>query len=251
MIKPLNQNGFTLVELLLATTFFSFILVLFSVGFIQINRTFQKGASIKEVTDTGRNVIEDLARNIRTVKASDVLIEPTGYPLGDGSPPLGAAFRLCLGDVRYAWNEGDVVDINGDIISGFETVLQAANFNDTLGFGEVPLTLVKSTHGACGDPLYTFTDVQLDNSDPLQSIVQRGATSLLSENVIIQSLVIDEVAGGLSIDLTLSTVDPENNRLTPGDATTSTEVICDGFVADGNHFCDVVRFRTVISYRGQ
>ena len=53
-IRKHSQSGFTMVELLLAMAFFSFILVFFSFGFIQVNRTFQKGVTIKRVTETGR-----------------------------------------------------------------------------------------------------------------------------------------------------------------------------------------------------
>jgi type II secretory pathway pseudopilin PulG len=60
------QSGFTLVELLIATTFFTFILLFITAGFIQVSRTYQSGVITKNAQNTARVVFEQLARDART-----------------------------------------------------------------------------------------------------------------------------------------------------------------------------------------
>lgn len=61
-----KQRGFTLVELLIATTFFTFILLLITAGFIQVSRTYQSGVITKNAQNTARVVFEQLARDSRS-----------------------------------------------------------------------------------------------------------------------------------------------------------------------------------------
>lgn len=74
MIKT-DKAGFTLVELLLAMAFFSFILLFVTTGFIMVNRAYNKGLTVKLVQDEGRRVIEDISRSIRV--ASPLGIDTT------------------------------------------------------------------------------------------------------------------------------------------------------------------------------
>lgn len=59
-------KGFTLVELLLAMAFFSFILLFITTGFIVINRAYNKGITVKLVQDEGRQAMNRLTREIRS-----------------------------------------------------------------------------------------------------------------------------------------------------------------------------------------
>lgn len=61
-----NTAGFTLVELLLATTFFTFVLLFITAGFIQVSRTYQSGIITKNAQNTARVIFEQLARDARS-----------------------------------------------------------------------------------------------------------------------------------------------------------------------------------------
>lgn len=72
--QSLSSDGFTLVELLIAITMFSMVLVLISVTFIQINRSYTRGLSSKMVHEEARDVLESISSDMRTVSSSKQLI---------------------------------------------------------------------------------------------------------------------------------------------------------------------------------
>jgi prepilin-type N-terminal cleavage/methylation domain-containing protein len=67
-----KQHGFTLVELLLAMAFFSFILLFVTTGFIMVNRAYNKGLTVKLVQDEGRRTMETLTREIRSTSSEGI-----------------------------------------------------------------------------------------------------------------------------------------------------------------------------------
>lgn len=90
-----NQRGFTLIELLLAMTFISFMLLFSTNTVIQVTRLSTKGSAIRQINQTGRQVLEDLSSVARY------------------APPVFVASknRLCVGGTSYLWNaEGQAVN---------------------------------------------------------------------------------------------------------------------------------------------
>ena len=71
----LNNKGFTLVELLLAMAFFSFIILFVTTGFIIVNRAYNKGITVKLIQDEGRGVMEELTRNLRATSSNGVVLQ--------------------------------------------------------------------------------------------------------------------------------------------------------------------------------
>lgn len=68
-----REQGFTLVELLLAMAFFSFILLFITTGFLVVNRAYNQGLTAKLVQDETRKTMELLSREIR--QSSFVVVE--------------------------------------------------------------------------------------------------------------------------------------------------------------------------------
>lgn len=64
--RKTNQSGFTLVELMLAMVLFSTILVISTVGFIGMNRTFNRGTIKKQLSQSTQTITEDMARALRS-----------------------------------------------------------------------------------------------------------------------------------------------------------------------------------------
>jgi len=87
------QSGFTMVELLIAMAFFSFLLMTVTVGFVQINRSFTKGVIVKTIQENGRVLIEDISRGIRSSNRSAISYS-NDFP-----------FRLNINGVCYIWNQ--------------------------------------------------------------------------------------------------------------------------------------------------
>jgi len=87
-----KARGFTIIELMLAMTFLSFVLVFIVLTLVQMVRTYDKGLTIKQINQAGRTVTEDIAKSVRGEQPGEVVLThvPEGY--------------LCVGDTLYIWN---------------------------------------------------------------------------------------------------------------------------------------------------
>jgi hypothetical protein len=93
-----HTQGFTLIELVLAMSFISILLITIATTVIQMSATFSKGMALKEVNQTARELDADLTR---TFAAS----EPVSLTSGNGQYYVNdAGGRLCLGTFSYIWN---------------------------------------------------------------------------------------------------------------------------------------------------
>lgn len=103
-----SSSGFTVVELMLAMTFISVLLLAIALTTIQISNIYNRGITLREVNQAGRSVSSDLQRSIAGSTPFDVTpktddSEATAdskYVVRDGGG------RLCLGSHTYAWNYG-------------------------------------------------------------------------------------------------------------------------------------------------
>lgn len=84
-----KQKGFTLIELMLAMAFISFLLVFLVLSILQITRLYVKGSAIRQIDQTGRQLLDTI-----------------GVSLRSNTTPryVSASNRLCAGNVSYAWN---------------------------------------------------------------------------------------------------------------------------------------------------
>lgn len=110
-MNHVNKQGFTLVELMLAMTFISVLLVAIAMTTIQISNIYNRGITLREVNQAGRAVSIDLQRSIASSTPFDVT------PQEDESPDTAnskyvvrqGGGRLCLGSYTYAWNYGSAL----------------------------------------------------------------------------------------------------------------------------------------------
>lgn len=93
-----KQNGFTLVELMLAMAFLSMLLLAIAVTVLQISSIYTKGASLREVNQTGRLAIDDIRRTFAQSQPISINEESgTRWSTGDSG-------SICLGSYSYVWN---------------------------------------------------------------------------------------------------------------------------------------------------
>lgn len=164
-----KQGGFTLIELMLAMTFISVLLVAVAMTTIQIGNIYNKGITLREVNQAGRAVTIELQKSI----ASSVPFDVT--PKVDNSPAtatskyvkLPGGGRLCLGNYSYAWNYGSalaggpgapaiynlyddnttpvhfakVADAGGALCSNMNTTVTRANATEILTTGDRDLVV--------------------------------------------------------------------------------------------------------------
>ncbi len=91
-----RQQGFTIVELLIATLVFSMILLLMSVALIQITRLYYKGITTARTQQTARNIMDSVTRGIQ-FSGGTVSAAPT-CPSGPTNPCY-----FCVNDDRYTY----------------------------------------------------------------------------------------------------------------------------------------------------
>lgn len=91
-----HQTGFTLVELLIATTVFSIILLAAAAALIQVGRLYYKGVISSKTQGAARTVMDDISRSIQ-FNSGDVVSFP---------PDDGEALKtqiICVGTTRYTF----------------------------------------------------------------------------------------------------------------------------------------------------
>lgn len=93
--KPiLNRTGFTIIELMIATTVFSVILLMAATAMIQIGRIYFKGITSARTQEVARSISDDVSQAIQFSGAKIQLI---------GTPPGSTAKGFCIDDVRYSY----------------------------------------------------------------------------------------------------------------------------------------------------
>ncbi len=84
-----HEQGFTIIELMIATAVFSTILLLCTVGLINIGRTYYKGITSAKTQETARLIMEEVTQTLQ---------------FGGGNPQLGGGSVYCLGGKRYSYD---------------------------------------------------------------------------------------------------------------------------------------------------
>lgn len=87
-----SQKGFTIVELMIATLVFSTVLLVVTVGIIQITRVYYKGLNEAATQDTVRSIADTISQSIQ-FGGGDVVIPP-GKPF------------FCVGNTQYSYKLG-------------------------------------------------------------------------------------------------------------------------------------------------
>lgn len=94
--KKLNFAAFTLIELMIATAVFSVILLIASIGLIQVGKTYTKGITENQTQDVTRAIIDDISQAVQFGGSSPT--SPTGSSIA-GSNDM----YFCVGDKRYIY----------------------------------------------------------------------------------------------------------------------------------------------------
>ena len=99
-----KQQGFTLIELMLAMTFVSFLLIGIAMSIIQISTIYNKGTTVKEINQSSREINDDLRRNISAAGPLDLAKSYVLDPASATTEQDASGGRLCLGSYSYIWN---------------------------------------------------------------------------------------------------------------------------------------------------
>jgi len=134
--------GFTIVELMLATSVFSIVLLVALGSFLQIGRVFYKGVSLTAVQNIATQVLNDISNNMQTSSSFSLPTPGNGYTY------------WCIGNTRYTYITHSV--------GGQQVAVPAnlANVNYNNGAGGGSFGLLKDTlagNSGCATPCFGGT----------------------------------------------------------------------------------------------
>lgn len=95
LFKQQNSAGFTLIELMLAMSLFTFVMIIATVGFVGINRTFTKGVARKQLSESVQRLIDDITTSINN-----------GGKFTQNNEEISKG-KLCNTSVCYIWTPYD------------------------------------------------------------------------------------------------------------------------------------------------
>lgn len=93
-----NNRGFTIVELMIATTIFSVVLMVASIGVVAIGRMYYKSLTSTRVQETARSIMNDISSSLQfsdTDAVASYLTNPDGTPSEEKV--------RCFGPDRYTY----------------------------------------------------------------------------------------------------------------------------------------------------
>lgn len=98
-----RQNGFTILELMIATAVFSVILLIATFGLLQVGRMFYKGITVSRTQEAARALMEEISQNIQF--SGEQIVLPANNPPGNLD-------KFCIGSRRYSFIKGYMMSNN-------------------------------------------------------------------------------------------------------------------------------------------
>jgi len=133
-----SMQGFTIVELMMATLVFSVILLMVTMGVLQVNRVYYKGVTEANTQNSARAIMDTISQAIQ-FNGGTVGPLPT-----NPSPVPGTTYYVCVNNQQFIYKQG------------YQLVSGAPGLHQTN-----QAFLQKAISGACGAPLLPLTGREL------------------------------------------------------------------------------------------
>ena len=220
-LKQQSQQGFTIIELLIATSVLTLILLLATVMITSIGNLYYKGITLSQTQDTVRSIVDQLTQDLQLSDGLPSVPDP-GTP---GNPNINTSlvagqtlYATCIGTTRYSYV------LNKQIVTSLPHVL----WRDSIGSGS------------------TCSPVDLSSVSPSTSGVE-----LMGPKSRLTSLVITSSSASL-YTIKLSIAYGEDDLLAGADTSnllngSDYNVGCAG--STGNQFCATDRLTTSVIQR--
>ncbi|MFO0887282.1 MAG: type II secretion system protein [Candidatus Nomurabacteria bacterium] len=211
-----KQNGFTIVELLIASAVFSFVILGASVAIIQISRLYYKGIIVSNTQTSAKAILDSITQAIQYESATIVgKDDASTVSLGDAPTTNHDVSVVCIGNNRFTFVKG--------VKQGSDTDnIKHAMWRDKI-----------DNSGACS------TGVPDLKSDP------SAGHDMLSDNMRVSKLEVnalkDSVGNETGLYEVKLTVIYGDDDLIDGDK-------CKGQVA-GSQWCSAVNYSTIVFKR--
>jgi len=248
-----REEGFTIIELSLAMTFISMLLLTIALTIIQIANIYTHGSIVKELNSTSRAMNIELSTAVRA--SGDFTTDAGAYRYKE-TPNVGG--RMCLGQYSYIWNYGTslgALDTTRNLYVANSTPVNANKVTkDGVTRYEVGLVKVPDSGGGYCTP---------DANGRYKAVDPEGAVELLrtgDHGIVLHSLKVTPpqatAEDALSsqqlykISYTLGTSDV--NALTGGSATTPpTDCKAPGVTGADLNYCSIQQFAIVVKVAGE
>ncbi len=129
--KRVGQRGFTIIELMIATLVFSVVLLMVTMGIIQVARTYYKGINEAATQDTARSIMETIGQAIQF----------SGGTIGGTDPveQAGIMKAFCVGNQQFSYRLGTQL-VTGAPGAGQTNSVLRSNTVAGCNAGSTPLT---------------------------------------------------------------------------------------------------------------
>lgn len=164
-----NSAGFTLVELNLAMIFVAILVIGVAAVTITVTKINQHGIALKTVNQTGREIMDQLRRDISEANPSQIQYVA----------PVGGVGRLCLGSVSYVFNTAQALNTGGTLV------------RDTTKAGSPSVTLVRMNDRDgvwCAETSGVFTRNDVIAADEATELLQRDTLPLAIHSMDVQTI---------------------------------------------------------------
>lgn len=168
MSKRKKQSGFTIVELMIATTVFSVILLIMSAGLIYIGKVYYRTVAQNKTQEATRSIIDQVAQSIQ---------------FSGGSIAVNGN-AICVGDIKYFKSENALVDGGSNGLQRGGNGVACDNSGDPSSVQLVPDGMFLHEFTVVSDPsadIYTIT-VQVVSVPNDESISGSGESELFNSS---------------------------------------------------------------------
>ncbi|MEX0881445.1 MAG: prepilin-type N-terminal cleavage/methylation domain-containing protein [Candidatus Saccharimonadales bacterium] len=166
-----GNKAFTVIELMVATSVFSILLLLSLAGFLQIGQLFHKGVNITRTSDTAKQVINSIKNDISYDAGTSTIAVQNSTIFVSGVGTVTRSY-FCAGQNRYIYIRGSELDEDNKDVGS------------PSGWYRFGLLKEPYTSANCSNP----------NSVPINA---NTATELLGDKMRLSNLTIQPVLGSL------------------------------------------------------
>jgi hypothetical protein len=225
-----NNQGFTIVELTIATGVFSIILILALAGFLQIGKLFYKGVSITHTNDVSKQVLNSIKGDVSFDVITTSYTQPdSAFPADDINSPFTPRNYFCAGSNRYTFRLGQALDSDA---SAAELKQPASQVSGWKNFG---ILKDRVTNG-CPKPF--------SSSEPINP---SNVTELLGDKMRLSSIEIKPLPSPndklYTIHIKIAYGD---NQVFQGSTATTVNPVCNSNSTTSASFCYVSDLRTIV-----
>jgi prepilin-type N-terminal cleavage/methylation domain-containing protein len=103
MMVSRKQQGFTIIELMIATTIFSLILTMCMAGIMQITKMYYRATTQAKTREVARSIIDEIAETIRFSNQEIQIVGSVDGPQVDPASSNPDSAHFCLGAKRYSY----------------------------------------------------------------------------------------------------------------------------------------------------